>query len=140
MTNLLEKSLLIGFGILILTIFSFIITPFLGEIIMFNQNEKKDFMSLRGFINEMDDALIFAIQNPKEGYLKEIKYPNNLNISFYDHFVDYIFINAEEIYEITKIYNGTFIKSYFREISPQYYLLNVSFQSSLIRINFVDIY
>ena len=40
MTNLIEKSLLIGFGIFTLTIFSSILVPYLGKIAEFNQNEK----------------------------------------------------------------------------------------------------
>ncbi len=80
MTNLLEKSLLIGFGILVLTIFSSIITPFLAKIVEFNENEKNDLESYMIFINEIDLAIIYVIQNPNELYLKKIEYPSTIFI------------------------------------------------------------
>ncbi|KKM64006.1 hypothetical protein LCGC14_1505740 [marine sediment metagenome] len=140
MTNLLEKSLLIGFGILVLTIFSSIITPFLAKIVEFNENEKNDLESYMIFINEIDLAIIYVIQNPNELYLKKIEYPSNLNISFYDHFAEYEFIIDKKIYNKIFIYNKTFINSYFRGIPPQTYLLNASYHSSFIGINLIKLY
>ena len=52
MTNLIEKSLLLGFGIFTLAIFSSIIIPFLGKIADFNHNERNDLETFIIFINK----------------------------------------------------------------------------------------
>ena len=140
MTNIIEKSLLIGFGILILTIFSSIISPFLGKIIEFNKNEKKELETYTNLINEIDFGIIYVIQNPNECYLKKIEYPSNLNISFYGRFAEYEFILHNTISKNVIIYNQTFLRSHFYELPPQTYLLNISETSSLIRIRITYIY
>lgn len=138
MTNLLEKSLLIGFGILILTIFSSLITPFLGKIVEFNKNEKRELENYMNFINEIDQSIIFAIQNPNESYLKKIEYPSGINISFYDHFAEYAFFFAEKIYNKIFLYSKTFSKSDFRNIPSKVYTLNISYNSFFIIIKLIN--
>ncbi len=138
MTNLLEKSLLIGFGILILTIFSSLITPLLGEIVEFNRNEKRELENYMNFINEIDQSIIFAIQNPNESYLKKIKYPNGINISFYDHFAEYAFFFDEKVYNKILVYNETFSKSNFHNIPSKIYTLNISYNSFFIIIKLIN--
>ncbi len=139
MTNLLEKSLLIGFGILILTIFSSLIAPFLGKLVEFNKNENDELESYLLFITEIDLAIIYVTQNPDELYLKKIEYPSNLNISFYDHFAEYEFMIEKKIVSKIFIYNETFANSFFHEIPSKTYLLNASYRSSYIEINLIDI-
>ncbi len=135
MTNLIEKSLLLGFGIFTITIFSTILIPFLGSIIEYNHKEKDSLESYIVFINEVDLGISYVIQHPKETYLKEVDYPNNLNISFYDHFAKYEFILENKICVRYIEYNITFINFYFHSIPPQKYILNISQYSSLIGVN-----
>lgn len=138
MTNLIEKSLIIGFGILVLTIFSSMITPFLGELIDFNRNEKRELETYIDFIKEVDLSIISAIQKPNEQYVRKIEYPNNLNISFYAHFAEYAFILDNKIYTEILVYNKTFLTANFNKVPPQSYILNVSYNLSLIKIQLIN--
>ncbi len=140
MTNLIEKSLLLGFGIFTIIIFSTILIPFLGSIVEYNHKEKEALESYMIFINEVDLGLIYVSQHPKVSYIKEVDYPNNLNISFYDHIAKYEFILENKIWVRYIEYNITFINSYFHSIPPQTYLLNISQHSTLIRVNISNIH
>ncbi|MEE9378782.1 MAG: hypothetical protein V3V33_12190 [Candidatus Lokiarchaeia archaeon] len=140
MTNLIEKSLLLGFGIFTITIFSTILIPFLGSIVEYNHKEKESLESYMIFINKVDLGIIYVSQHPKESYIKEVDYPNNLNITFYDHIAKYEFILENKICVRYIEYNITFINSYFHSILPQTYLLNISQHSTLIRVNISNIH
>jgi len=139
MTNLVEKSLLIGFGIFTLTIFSSILVPYLGKIAEFNQNERNDLDLYMTFIDEIDQGIIFVAQNPNQKYLKNIEYPNNLNITIYDHLVKYEFLVENRIRIKIIEYNITFINTYFHSIPPQTHLLNISHYLPFIRVNIINL-
>jgi len=140
MTNLLEKGLIIGFGIIILLIFFSLISPFLEAISDFNNNEENDIKNYISFINEMDQAILYAIDNPEEDFLKPIEYPSNLNITLYNQYAKYDFIIGDEPqYEII-FYNESFIYNIFQDILSKTYLLNVSFALHLIKVQFIDCY
>ncbi len=136
MTNLIEKSLIIGFGILVLTIFSSMITPFLGKIMDFNNYERVE--TYDNFINEVDLSIRNAIQKPNEPQFKKIEYPRNFNLSFYEYFAEYKFILDSKIYTEIIDYNRTFLPTFFHKINPQSYILNVSYNLSLIKIKLIN--
>ena len=140
MTNLIEKSLLLGFGIFTITIFTTILIPFLGSIVEYNYKEKDSLESYMIFMNEVDLGISYVSQHSKKGYIKEVDYPNNLNVSFHDHMAKYEFFLENKIWVRYIEYNITFFKSYFHSIPPQTYLLNISQHSTLIRVNISDIY
>ena len=140
MTNLLEKGLIIGFGIIILLIFFSLISPFFEKISEFNNNEENDIENYISFINEMDQAILYVIDNPEEDFLKSIEYPPNLNITLYNQYAKYDFIIGDEPqYEII-FYNESFIYNIFQDILSKTYLLNVSFALHLIKVQFIDYY
>jgi len=140
MTNLLEKGLIIGFGIIILLIFFSLISPFFEKISEFNNNEENDIENYISFINEMDQAILYVIDNPEENFLKSIEYPPNLNITLYNQYVKYDFIIGDEPqYEII-FYNESFIYNIFQDILSKTYLLNVSFALHLIKVQFIEYY
>jgi hypothetical protein len=97
MTNLIEKSLLLGFGIFTLTIFSSIVVPFFGALAEFNQNDRNDLESYMYFINEIDQGINYIVQNPAELYLKEIDYPSNLNSTFYNNIAKFEFFIEDQL-------------------------------------------
>jgi hypothetical protein len=140
MTNLIEKTLLLGFGILTLTIFSSILIPFLGKLTAFNQNEVAILETYMIFINEIDQGISYVEQYPNEQHLKKIDYPRNINISFYDQIAKYEFIVGNQLCVKIYEYNGKFFESYFHNIPPQEYLLNISGLSSLILIDIINLY
>ncbi|MDX1798279.1 MAG: hypothetical protein R3255_06490 [Candidatus Lokiarchaeia archaeon] len=140
MTNLIEKSLLLGFGIFTLTIFSSIVVPFLGTIAEFNQNGRNDLESYLYFINEIDQGINYVIENPNKVYLKNVNYPINLNTSFYTTIAKFEFFIEDQLCIKIKEYNESFINQNFQQIIPETYLLNISYRFTLINVNFNNLY
>ncbi|MFX1345270.1 MAG: hypothetical protein ACFFAI_09180 [Promethearchaeota archaeon] len=140
MTNLLEKSLLLGFSIILLAIFTSILIPFLNEINVFNNREKEDLDSYTDFFYEIDSAVLYVINNPDEYYQKDIKYPSNLNITFIESFVIFEFVYKEDIFNKVLVYNTSFLSCYYYDITPQIYLLNVSYTLSYLKVDFINLH
>ena len=140
MTNLLEKSLLLGFSIFLLTVFSAILIPFLNELTEYNEIEKNELDTYIAFLDEISEAVLYVIRNPEESYLQDIRYPSNLNLTFFDAYIISEFLIGGIIYSKTSSYNTSFHNSYFHNLPPQTYLLNVSYPSSKIIVNFINLY
>lgn len=138
MTNLVEKALLLGFSIFLLTIFSSLLAPILNEINDFNRNDKNSLNSYLDFYEEMDLAVNFIINNPSKSYQKDVYYPKDLNITIIDTFIIYEFQFRDENFSYALAYNQSFINRVFYNIPPQIYLLNVSYLSSKIMINLFE--
>ena len=136
MTNLLEKALLTGFGILVLTIFLSMINPFIVQISEFNGTIENDIIAYENFFNEVDIAVKFIIENPSAIYLREIDYPKNLNITFNDFYVKYDFLIENKLnYKIYE-YNKPFINFFYRNLSTTTFILNVSCFQNFIAVYF----
>ncbi|MFX0000692.1 MAG: hypothetical protein ACFE9Q_05770 [Candidatus Hodarchaeota archaeon] len=139
MSNLIEKTLLIGFGIFSLTIFSSILIPFLGSLTEFNYIEKNKLESYMIIIDEISNGIEYVVQNIDEIYLKRIEYPDNLNISFYDNIAKYEFIIEGKICCKILEYNEQFVMKNFHQIPPNIYLLNITRSSILIKVNIINL-
>jgi hypothetical protein len=139
MTNLIEKSLLLGFSIFLLTIFSSILIPFLDEIDDFNTRDKPELDSYLDFFDEIDLAVCFIIDNPDKLYQKDVNYPKDLNITIFEYFIIFEFNFRNDNVSHVLIYNVSFIKCYFHDLPPQMYLLNISSTPSHIMINFLKL-
>ena len=136
MTNLLEKALLMGFGIFVLTIFLSMINPFIIQISEFNRTIENDIIAYESFFNEVDIAVKFIIENPDAIYLREIDYPKNLNVTFNDFYVKYDFLIENKLnYKIYE-YNKPFINLFYRNLSTTTFILNVSCFQNFIAVYF----
>ena len=87
MTNLLEKALLIGFGIFILTIFFILVAPFFGKITDFKENDKRDLN------DDNNNSIIIKfyennenIENDEEIYFVNVEYLRYLEIFFKNNY------------------------------------------------------
>ena len=140
MTNLIEKILLIGFGIFTLTIFSSILIPFIGRLTEFNYSERSKLECYMTAIDEINQGIEYIIQNRDRTYLKKIEYPDRLNITFYNQIAKFEFIIEEELCHKILEYNHTFITKNFHNILPQTYLLNISCISMLIEVDIIKLY
>ncbi|MFX1574416.1 MAG: hypothetical protein ACFFB0_16875 [Promethearchaeota archaeon] len=140
MTNLLEKSLLLGFGIFTLTIFFSLVIPFLDHLSEFNKSNNNDLEPYLFFIDEIDKAVQFIIQNPDEDYLREVYYPCKTNLTINEYYIIFDFIIKNEIYNKVLVYNTSFYKKSFKNIPSKLYLLNVSYSSSSIILNFINLH
>ena len=92
MTNLSEKALITGFGILILTIFISMINPFLIQISEFNSTINDDIKIYEDFFVDVDTGIKFIIENPNATYIKNIEYPRNLNVILTDFYCKYEYV------------------------------------------------
>ena len=113
MTNLLEKALLTGFGILVLTIFLSMINPFIVQISEFNGTIENDILAYENFFNEVDIAVKFNDFYVKYDFLIE----NKLNYKIYE-------------------YNKPFINIFYRNLSTTTFILNVSCFQNFIAVYF----
>jgi hypothetical protein len=134
-SNLLEKALLIGFGIFTLIIFTSIIIPFFNEIINF-KSQKEDLEEYTDFINEMDIAVKFIINNPTLNYYGKITYPEKLNITFQNYDIGYYFILGDTLNYKIMTYNEQFYQNLYHNFPSGLYSLNVSIYSTLIKVQF----
>lgn len=139
MTNLIEKSLLLGFSIFLLTIFSSILIPFLNEINDFNAKDKPELDNYLDFFNEIDLAISFIIDNPDRSYQNDVSYPKDLNITVFDYFIIFEFNFRNDNISHILMYNVSFVNCFFHNLPPQMYLLNVSSTPSHIMINFLKL-
>ena len=87
MTNLLEKALLIGFGIFILTIFFILVAPFFGKMIDFKENDKRD------LDDDNNNSIIIEfyennenIEKDEEIYFVNVEYLRYLEIFFKNNY------------------------------------------------------
>ena len=92
MTNFLEKALLTGFGIIILTMFISLINPFIVQISEFNENNKSNIEQYENLFHEVDTGIKFIIENPNAIFSKTIEYPKNLNISLTNFYCKFEYV------------------------------------------------
>jgi len=135
MTNLLEKALLTGFGLFIIIVFISIITPLLGEISKYYNSSNEDIESYIKIIDEIDYGINYVIKKPESIYSTEIKFPRNLNISFFGDIITYDYIYENKLFSIEKLYNQSFIECVYRSIIPQSYLLKISYILSMLNVS-----
>lgn len=136
MTNLLEKALITGFGILILTIFISMINPFLIQISEFNDNINFDIEKYENFFFEVDAGIKFVIENPNTTYAKVIEYPKNLNITLTDFYCKYEYvIGNKDNYKIVE-YIKPFIHHNYIKLPANSYILRISNIYNFIEVQF----
>ncbi len=137
MTNLLEKVLLTGFGIFTILVFLSIVFPFLNTVIDFQVNTAPKFEKYNNFIEEIDDGIHFVLNNTDEVYLSTVSYPEGLNITFNDHKADFEYMIDGQIYQRSINYSSPLVYKNFNNFPSKSYLLNISFQVSLIDIRLI---
>lgn len=136
MTNLLEKALLTGFGIFVLTIFISLINPFIIQISEFNDNINADIEKYENFFLEVDTGIKFIIENPNTTYVKIIEYPKNLNITLTDFYCKYEYvIGNKENYKIVEYFKPFVYHSYIK-LPAKSYILRISNIYNFIEVQF----
>lgn len=136
MTNLLEKSLITGFGIFALILFLILITPFFQEIEEYKENEGDDLDEYTNFIDKVNSAIIYFINYPRMEYLEKIEYPENINVTFKDNYAIFDFLVEEKVYSKILKYDDQFILKNYCNVPPKTYQLTITRNSSLINIDF----
>ena len=136
MTNLLEKALVTGFGIFILTIFISMINPFIMQVSEFNSTIIDDIEIYEDFFFEVDTGIKFIIENPNATYIKNIEYPRNLDVILTDFYCKYEYvIGNKSNYKIFE-YIKPFINQSYVNLSANNYFLSVSIVYNFIEVQF----
>lgn len=130
---MVEKSMLIGFGLFILIVFFSIIQPFFGELLKFYDEDKQN---VEIFIEEIDSAILYTTSKPEEVYEKELLFPRDLNITISGNEIEYNYLISNIAYSYSKNYGIIFHTVIYHNINSTYYILQVFFESNYIRILF----
>jgi len=134
---MVEKSMLIGFGLFTLILFLSIIQPFFAEIMQFYNEDKQKLENIENFIEEIDHAIISIISNPEEIYQKDLLYPRDLNITISGNEVEYNYLINSNMYSNSKNYGILFYNVFYHYNTSKQYILQVFFESNYIRILFI---
>lgn len=134
MTNLIEKSLLIGFGAFLLIIFFSFISPLYEQTFDYYENDQKRLDECLSFFDEIDEAIKYVIKHKERSYLETVNYPSNTNITTESYYAKFDFLFDGKIETIIKKYEVQLVSYHYREISIKQYLLNVSYRLSLIDV------
>ncbi|MFX1399011.1 MAG: hypothetical protein ACFFAS_18450 [Promethearchaeota archaeon] len=135
MTNILEKALLVAFGVFIITSFLWFLGPFLNIIIDFNNNDSQNITGYTRIINQIDFGINYIIDHPNETFSRTIEYPKELNITFFDNLAKFYYIIEGEIQIKIIEYTINFFHSSFNGITPGLYLLEVFFNLPFLYVN-----
>jgi len=132
----MEKALLTGFGIFLLTSLISLISPFIGIVFNFNNNQNNELYHYANFINKFDIALKQVINNPDFVYFKEIEYPENLNLTLEDNYAKFYFLLDETIQVKILEYSELFQPSVFNNLPSEKYLLYIAKNINYINVSF----
>jgi len=133
MAEILEKALMIGFGITILLLFLSIASPFfkLIENHKFDSDLKKNLMC----ISIINSGINNTIDNPSLNFSIVIELPNNFSILASGNEIKYSFIldNLQFIYNYEFVYE---FSSFFYN-QPGSYILKIFIINEVIYLNFI---
>ena len=137
MSNLIEKTLMIGFGIFVVSTFLSFSLPFLGQIFTVNDIVDDEFNDYLKLINDVNKGIVYIIDNPNSFYQKEIYYPDNLNITLEHYYANFRYEMHGEISKITIKYTMPIKSCQFCEILAKTYLYQVYLEENLIIIEII---
>jgi hypothetical protein len=132
MTNLLEKALMTGFGIIILTIFISLINPFMVQVSEFNENNKSNIEQYENLFHEVDTGIKFIIESPNAIFYKTIEYPTNLNITLTQFYCKFEYIINDNYYYKIFEYVKPFMDKSYKDLPESSYILKISSNYNLI--------
>ncbi|MFO7796005.1 MAG: hypothetical protein ACQERB_11020 [Promethearchaeati archaeon] len=129
MTNLIEKILITGFGILLLISFLTIINPFIDLFARYDFYQEKYEKTIDN-INLIDSSIRYSI-NQNRNYCQEISIYQDLNVSIEKIQIKYeFFIN--KIDNLVLTYDRKMIDGFYLLHSQSNYLLNITFLTSIL--------
>lgn len=134
MSNILEKSLLTGLGILLLISFFSIIYPFWNQILNIDINSRNQYETYSLIMKELDQGITFINENPEGLYQKQIDYPENLNISVNNFYIKYDYIIGDQLLNTIIEYQCQFQNINYKDLNSQIYTLKIFNQLNLTAI------
>ena len=134
---MVEKSLLIGFGLFTLIVFLSIIQPFFGALLRFYDEDKQYLEDIETFIEEIDNAIVYIMSNPEDVYENELLFPRDLNITISGNKVEYNYLINSNVYSDSKNYGILFHTDSYHNTESTQCTLSVFFESNYVRILFI---
>ncbi|TFF85306.1 MAG: hypothetical protein EU518_01440 [Promethearchaeota archaeon] len=129
MTNLIEKILITGFGILLLISFLTIINPFIDLFAKYDFYQEKYEKTIDN-INLIDSSIRYSI-NQNRSYCQEISIYQDLNVSIEKIQIKYeFFINKKD--NLILNYDRKMIDGFHLLNSKSNYLLNITLLTSIL--------
>jgi len=133
MTNLTEKLLIMGIGILFLVSFLTLINPFIDLVAKYDNYEEKYGLFISN-IEKIDSLIKYSIDQ-KRNYTNEILIFYDLNITIEEIQLKYEFFITEKE-TITYTYNYLLKNNFFILKSQRNYLINIVLSDNITIINF----
>lgn len=136
MTNLLEKSLITGFGILVLIIFIILIAPFFNQIEEFKEDDEEDIDNYMDFVERLDNAILSVVKNPDIPYKDDIQCYETLDLIIERNQIKIYFkLEDDQYYKILE-YDGYFCNYTYDTLASEVYSLEILFINNY---SFIDV-
>lgn len=136
MTNLLEKSLITGFGILVLIIFIILTAPFFNQIEEFKEDDEKDIDNYMDFVERLDNAILSVFENPDITYKDDIQCYETLNLIIEGNQIKIYFkLEDDQYYKIIE-YKSYFCNYTYDALASEVYSLEILFINNY---SFIDV-
>jgi len=136
MTNLLEKSLITGFGILVLIIFIILTAPFFNQIEEFKENDEKDIDNYMDFVERLDNAILSVFENPDITYKDDIQCYETLDLIIEGNQIKIYFkLEDDQYYKIIE-YKSYFCNYTYDALASEVYSLEILFINNY---SFIDV-
>lgn len=137
MTNLLEKSLITGFGILVLIIFIILTAPFFNQIEEFKEDDEKDIDNYMDFVERLDNAILSVVENPDITYKDDIQCYETLDLIIEGNQIKIYFkLEDDHYYKIIE-YKSYFCNYTYDALASEVYSLEILFINNYSFINVV---
>ena len=133
---MVERLLLLGLGVFLLTVFLSIAVPFLYELESYDEKLGKQLIEYNDFIEQIDGAIFALIENPSQYYNQPIKFPDNLNVSVYKNYVRYDYLLNNSVFDKNKQYGVVFNPKTYHNMVPITYRLIIYCENDTFFINF----
>ena len=136
MTNLLEKSLITGFGILVLIIFIILTAPFFNQIEEFKEDDEKDIDNYMDFVERLDNAILSVFENPDITYKDNIQCYETLDLIIEGNQIKIYFkLEDDQYYKIIE-YKSYFCNYTYDALASEVYSLEILFINNY---SFIDV-
>jgi len=137
MTNLIERLLLIGLGIFLLTFFISFAFPLINELDSYETSVGNELRECDDFISQIDAAIFLVIESPEDSVYEFITFPDNLNLSIYQTYITFEYYIEKVLIKNPKQYGVNFISRKFHDMYFSTYYLSVNWINVSISINFL---
>ena len=134
MSNLVEKSLIVGFGVFSLIVLLSVINPFLNLFLQNYQDETVSLENYNNIIEKIDAGVYYIIANPQNDHHDVIEFPAYMNISISRNEIIYHYKIDDRIVTKCKSYSINFFDAIYEEYPPHNYDLLIHFELELLKV------